>query len=396
MIAFGILLVLAVWGWCFSKDIFSPFVLQPGVWCVILLLYQILPHDFFPLVNDFLLSLVVWNIGFLLSAYLSFYYTPSSSRRAVEATPNKLVIQSYFILSLITMPIVIGIIIWIAYVEDPVNMFRYLRVMNTGVDENIEAPDLGVLYYLVSMTYVLLFFVLLYGRGKWVIVLVLLLNLLFAFVTMAKTVFLSVLLPTLYIAYLNKKIKLKHICYGLGGFFIFSLVLQSLRGASSQDDVQMVNITSFLSLYLLSSLPAFDYYVQPCESYGWGGHVFRLFYAIGHTLGSDIVPEDTILPFVSVPQFTNTYTVLYPFYIDFGICGIVFFSLLYGVAYGFLYKKTMTGGKMAQVLYAISLCFLILEFIGEFVFTNLSQEIQHVFFVVLPFLCNRKKQNVSD
>ncbi|WP_417126777.1 oligosaccharide repeat unit polymerase, partial [Paraprevotella clara] len=212
MIAFGILLVLAVWGWCFSKDIFSPFVLQPGVWCVILLLYQILPHDFFPLVNDFLLSLIVWNIGFLLSAYLSFYYTPSSSRRAVEATPNKLVIQSYFILSLITMPIVIGIIIWIAYVEDPVNMFRYLRVMNTGVDENIEAPDLGVLYYLVSMTYVLLFFVLLYGRGKWVIVLVLLLNLLFAFVTMAKTVFLSVLLPTLYIAYLNKKIKLKHIC----------------------------------------------------------------------------------------------------------------------------------------------------------------------------------------
>lgn len=74
----------------------------------------------------------------------------------------------------------------------------------------------------------------------------------------------------------------------------------------------------------------------------------------------------------------------------------MFFSLLYGVAYGFLYKKTMTGGKMAQVLYAISLCFLILEFIGEFVFTNLSQEIQHVFFVVLPFLCNRKKQNVSD
>ena len=97
-------------------------------------------------------------------------------------------------------------------------------------------------------------------------------------------------------------------------------------------------------------------------------------------------PEDTILPFVGVPELTNTYTVLYPFYIDFGVFGVFFFSLCYGCAYGFLYKKTVTGGKMAEVIYAIGLCFIMLEFIGEFFFTNLSQEIQHIFFVVLPFL----------
>lgn len=386
LMVFVILLLLTAGGYYLSRDLFSPFVLQPGVWSFVLLLFQLLPHGFYPLVNDFLPALLLWNVGFLFTAYVTFYYTPSSSRSSQERKPSSLLLGIYFWTSVVLMPIVIGLTIWIAYVEDPVNMFRYLRIMNTGVDEEIEAPDLGILYYLVSMTYVLLFFMLLYVKKKWMIAVVLVLNLMFAFVTMAKTVFLSVIFPFLYIAYRNGKIKVRHFLYGLVGFVVLSFVLQSFRSASSQDDVEAVEATPFISLYLLSSMPAFDTYVESASASEWGGHTFRLFYAIGHALGMEGEPEDTILPFVGVPELTNTYTVLYPFYIDFGVFGVFFFSLCYGCAYGFLYKKTVTGGKMAEVIYAIGLCFIMLEFIGEFFFTNLSQEIQHIFFVVLPFL----------
>ncbi len=393
LMTFFILLLLLLGGYYLSRDIFSPFVIQPGVWTVILLLYQIMPHGFFPLQNDFIQLLLTWNICFLISAYITFYYVPRSSSNAVAMEPNKRVLDVYFWLSVIVMPIVVFLTIWIAYIEDPVNMFRYLRVMNTGADENIEAPDLGILYYFVPMTYVLLFFVLLYSKKKWPIVVVLLLNLLFAFVTMAKTVFLSIIFPFLYIAYLNKKIKGKHILYGLLAFVVFSFLLQSMRSASSQDSVEMVDVNSFLSLYLLSSLSAFDTYAEPFSSHDFGGHVFRLFYAVGQNLGLDVQPENTILDFVGVPELTNTYTILYPFYVDFGWYGVILFALLYGCGYGFLYKKTVTGGKMAQVFYAIALCFIGLEFIGEFFFTNLSQELQRIFFVVLPFLFTNNERH---
>ncbi len=396
LLTFVILLLLTAGGYYLSRDLFSPFVLEPGIWSLILLLFQLLPHGFYPLVGDFLSALLLWNVGFLLAAYACFYYTSPSSFSSRERKPSSLVLGIYFWASVVFMPVVIGVTIWVAYVEDPVNMFRYLRIMNTGVDEEIEAPDLGILYYLVSMTYVLLFFMLIYVKKKWMIAVVLVLNLMFAFVTMAKTVFLSVIFPFLYIAYQDGKIKIRHFLYGVVGFVVLSFVLQSVRSASSQDDVEVVEATPFISLYLLSSMPAFDTYVEPESAREWGSHTFRLFYAIGHALGMGEEPEDTILPFVGVPELTNTYTVLYPFYIDFGMFGVFFFSLCYGCAYGFLYKKTVTGGKMAEVIYAIGLCFIMLEFIGEFFFTNLSQEIQHIFFVLLPFLFAKKLRYGAD
>ena len=44
---------------------------------------------------------------------------------------------------------------------------------------------------------------------------------------------------------------------------------------------------------------------------------------------------------------------MYPFYEDFGNIGVFVFSIVYGIFYGFLYKKSRTGGKIQLVLYAI-------------------------------------------
>lgn len=381
-----ILFVLAFLGWKISQNLFAPFVITPLIWGGVLFCFLTFPHNLYPIGSKFLSNLLVWVLPFFLSSVFAYYKTEATSDVTAKIEPNMNVIKIYSVLTVLLMPVVIGITVWTAFINDPVNMFRYLRIMNTGMDENIEAPDLGILNYLVSMAYVTLFFVLLYGKKKWLLTLIIVLNLMLAFITMAKTTFLCVILSSLYVLYVKKVIKIRHIAYGLLFFVILSIVLQSLRAASSQNEVVAVDSFDFFVLYILTSMPAFEYFALPISAAHWGENTFRLFYAIFYTFGSDIPPINTILEFVNVPVETNTYTVLYPFYTDFGTFGVFFFSIIYGLFYGYLYRKTTTGSKFALIIYAILLNYIILQFIGEFIFTNLSMEIQHLFFVILPFV----------
>lgn len=381
-----ILLALVFYGWKISQDIFAPFVITPLVWAFVLFCFLVFPHNLYPIGEKFAGNLLVWVISFFLSSLVAYQRTSMTSEAAVQVMPNKKVINLYVTLTIILMPIVIVVTIWTAFINDPVNMFRYLRVMNTGVDESIEAPDLGILNYMVAMAYVTLFFTLLYVKNKWILGTIIFLNLMLAFITMAKTTFLCVILSSLYVLYVKEIIKIRHITYGLLFFVLLSLTLQSLRAASSQDEVVAVDSFDFFILYILTPIPAFEHFALPFSAVHWGENTFRLFYAIFYALGSDIAPVKTILEFVYVPVETNTYTVLYPFYKDFGTFGVFFFSAVYGLFYGYLYKKTITGSKFALIVYAMLLNYIILQFIGDFIFTNLSMEVQHVFFALLPFL----------
>lgn len=381
-----ILLALVFYGWKISLDIFAPFVITPLVWAFLLFCFLVFPHNLYPIGGKFLGNLLVWVIFFFLSSLLAYYKTSATSEATAQLLPNSRIINLYATLTIVLMPIVIAVTIWTAFINDPVNMFRYLRVMNTGIDEDIEAPDLGILNYFVALAYITLFFALLYIKKKWVVGTIILINILLAFIAMAKMIFLSVILSSLYVLYVKKIVKVRHIAYGLLVFIAISLVLQSLRAATSQDDVSAVNSLDFFVLYMLTQMPAFEHFVTPDSAVYWGENSFRFFYAILYAFGSDIPPIDTILGFVSTPVETNTFTILYPFYTDFGTIGVFIFSIIYGLMYGYLYKKTVTGSRMALIIYAMLLNYIILQFFAEIIFTNLSMEIQHLFFAILPFL----------
>lgn len=379
--------LLTAYGYYFSRDLFAPFVVAPGVWCFILLLYVIMPGSLYPIQNHFPICLSVWMLCFVVISMIVSSSVAPSSDNSCKAQPNKWVLRAYVTVSIIFVPIMLYVLIKQAFLEDPENMFRYLRVMNTGADENIEMPNFGVLNYVVSLCYVTLFFVMIYFKNKKVIAAIVILNILLALVTMAKTNFLCVFLTSFYILYHRNIIKKKHMAYGGIGFVLFAFVLQSFRmGTNSSGEVEAVDTNDFFTMYLLTSIVAFDYYTIPFSAPSFGANSLRFLYAVGHSLGLSEEPVDTILPFVGVPSFTNTYTTMYPFYTDFGIYGLVIFAAIYAVIYGFLYKKMQTGGQMALILYAILLNFLVLEFIGEFIFTNLSLQIQYLFYAVVPFL----------
>ena len=390
IITFLLAILIVGIGYYISHDIFSPYVAVPGVWAIAILIYYLLPNTFYPLKNNFPFILTVWIVGFVVASIACDYITPPASKISKEIQPNKKILFVYSIITCISIPIVCAVIIKQAFMEDPENIFRYMRMMSTGQDENIEMPKLGILLYFVSLSFVMIFFSLLYFKSKTMKIIIILLNLLLATVTMAKTSFLGVMFSSLYLCFQQGKIKVKHLIIGLIIFVGFSFVLQSLR-AGGED----MEATNFLALYLSSSMVAFDYYAVPCSSPIIGMHTFRIIYAIGHAIGLTEAPTDTILEFVSIPDITNTYTNMYPFYEDFGTSGVFLFSIIYGIFYGYLYKKSRTGGKLELILYAIFLTFVLMEFIGEFIFTNFSITIQYIFFATLPFLFSKQKGKLA-
>lgn len=372
-----------------SHDIFSPYVAVPGVWSVAIVIYYVLPNTFYSISNDFPYALTTWLVGFFIASVICERFTSGASEASCKKEPNTTVLRIYVAITCISVPIVCGVIVWQALTEDPENIFRYMRIMNTGLDENIEMPKLGPLMYFMSLAFVMMFFSLLYFKSKTIKFIVIFMNLMLAVVTMAKTTFLSIMFSSLYLCYVQGIIKKRHLIYGLVAFVAVSFVVQQLRAVGED-----LETTSFLALYLSSSMVAFDFFASPCSSQMFGMHTFRIFYAVGHALGLTEAPADTVLEFVSVPDMTNTYTNMYPFYEDFGFVGVFIFSIVYGIFYGYLYKKSRTGGKFQLILYAIFLTFVLMEFIGEFLFTNMSATLQYIFFAFLPFALN-SSQGVS-
>ena len=115
---------------------------------------------------------------------------------------------------------------------------------------------------------------------------------------------------------------MNHIPKTLPGFLWFFIkknllgfvIIQILR----TNQYYTFKMNDFISMYFLSGMPAFDT-VKPYSSLHFGENTFRFFYALSYEFGfSKIEPVDPVLQFIKVPTITNTYTVLYPFYKDFG------------------------------------------------------------------------------
>ncbi len=383
-------ILLTALGWYVARDIFAPCVAGPGIWAAVIAMYYAIPNDYFPICHDFPLSLSLWMVGFFVASVWSIAKTPQSS--SVQREPNRMVLRVYVAITLTAVPLMSLMLLWKAFTEEPETMFRYLRVMAVGFDDNIQPPNFGPLVYATGLAYVTLLFVVLFFKNKWVIGLVIFMNFLTAFVQMAKISFLTVLFTLMYLGYRRGIFKLKHMVYAMGIFLVLCFFMQVAREG---DSGEQVGIASSLSLYTTSAMVCFDYYAVPSSAINFGEHVFRFFYAIGHPLGLCAEPVNVLSDFVYIPDMANTYSVLYPFYTDFGNVGVFLFSLLYGAFYGFIYKKSQGGNKMLLIIYAIFLILLLLEFFAELIFSNLSMTIQYVIFAVLPFIIGKNENEMA-
>lgn len=368
---------------CSKERLFSPAVITSGIWFVCVVCFTVFDHGLYPVSSKFCTALTIWCSCFCISSLsvqsISFK-TPYNG-----IVPSRTMRDIYFYFCIATLPLMILQVIAIFRSGYQGNMFHLLRMANVyGIESEGIARTATFFIPFWQITYLIeLSEYSKQNRGR--VCFLALLNIFYIVVSMSKTVFLIFFLSTMFMLLFKKRIAIKHVIIGgICLIFIF-FVLQTIRAISGQE----VEFGNFLRLYVLTSIPAFEM-VEPCSSAHWGENSFRFVYAIANRLHlSSIEPIDPVLAWAEVPVPTNVYTVMYPFYKDFGFVGVGIFAAVSGAIFGWIYKCVEQGSLFAAILYAILSICLFMQIMGDIFFTTLSQNIQYILIAILPFFVTK-------
>ncbi|MFK7058814.1 O-antigen polymerase [Flavobacterium oreochromis] len=383
-----VFLILSFFGYSMDKKVFNPLFVVPFLWATLLILFTLLPHSLYALDNQFLLAILIWVLSFTVAGFLTFNFSKSPIT-AIDLY-NEKIFGIYFYTVVVFAPIALISLVVEAMKVGPELFFLKLRMINTGLDED-DTFSLGKLGYIFNFTNVVcLLFTLYYSKiSKFKYYVVLFLAFLLGLITLARTSLVVLSISIFVILAAKNVIKRKHYFYFISLFFIFILLVTLLR--SIHENEQESSLLETFSIYLFSGMPAFDEInYLPTEEVG--SNVFRFFYAILDALGYNTKVEKTILEYVEVPVPTNVYTVLYPFFKDFGYNGVGFFGIIYGFFYTILYKFYKIKSDFFIMLFAFFFPYLILQFFSDYLFLNLSTNMQSILFILFPYLLKNKKR----
>jgi oligosaccharide repeat unit polymerase len=138
---------------------------------------------------------------------------------------------------------------------------------------------------------------------------------------------------------------------------LFTIFIPITKVNSDSDDLSQ-SMAQYTVGYAVLPLAAFDYVVHHPDEYKYQtNHTVSAFMPIWEALsGSHLPPLPPNPPdFLMVPLFANVYTVLYPYYLDYGIAGMVLAMFLFGAGQSWLFWRAMKGAPFYIFLYAISL-----------------------------------------
>lgn len=354
-----------------SKSIFSPWVVTPAVWGIMCILLVFWGNLIYPIKGPFYTSLIVWVCVFVFSSIYSYKIT--TLKTATSEIFNKRLFYFCIFLSVILTPVYLYIVyknIGLNYT----NIFSTLRQnANSGVN------DFGILKYLKVYNPTLLIIGLLELKSikRSVLIYLITANILMGLAIMEKGTFFLVMIAVMYILYLKHIVSVRSIMIGFGLFLVASFMFNLIRLGSSSHG----SFSDFFACYIISPCAAFET-LKPESSEVWGANTFPFFYIFNNILfGDNVEIVSKVKEFVYVPISTNVYTIMQPFYEDFGYSGVCVFGILTGLFSGFIYKRSMSGSHVMIGLYVYILYSLILQFFQDNLFISLSVVIQFYVFL---------------
>ena len=361
---------------------YAPTNLLLTTWLVSLIGYACIDGGTNPLQTSTVWIVTLWLIGFCIAAWtMQSVYVKPTFLDVKSSVPAR---DIYYYFTLCTIPIMV---VWVVVIiaRDGGNPFAALRDANVAEVRGIRTAAFFVLFWMVS--YIMELQVASRENIRRVIVLFLA-NFFYAFASMGKMNFMIIFLATVIILTERKIIRIGHLVLAFGVLLVFFVGVQKIRGSYT-------NPRHFTALYLTTSLANLDQNVEPCSAQQPAENSFRLYYAIKSSIdGGKTEVVDPILDFKWVKigdlrYYSNTYTTIYPFYKDFGVAGVIIFSIVLGLLFGYLFKTAEDGSQFSLVLYAILAGTVVMQFIGDTFFTVLSQNIQYLVAALLPFIISK-------
>ncbi len=366
-----------------KHNIFSPSVITGVIWLIILSLFWILKHNLPVFSWQFLGAMSLWVSILCVSSLL----IQSFDFKVENHKPSQLIRDVFFIISLLSFPFFLLFIKQSLDAGTSGNWAMDLRLAALGRSDNSKEVYGGwhIIVWQVSYIIELFYFS---KKNRYRVLSLALIIVSLGVLTMSKVVCLDIALKTICILFFKKKVSVKHMILALGLIMVFFVSIQTLREKNASKSFDK---NDFMVLYTLGHPTAFGT-LEPSSSNHFGENVFRIYYAITNKLGlSETKPIDPILPFIHKPIETNTYTGMYPFFKDFGYWGVGIFALVYGLLFGWIFKKAQQGAELFVIIYSMMIFILVMQFIGELMFTNIAGYIKQLFLLILPFVVSKHK-----
>ena len=364
------------------NDYFSPWTLTIIIWVMIVGLYYVLDTELYPITDQFYYCLIIWIPIFCICSYLSYEFTDSFKyNNNIEF--NKNVFSFLLMISMIATPL------YVYRIYQIVSMFSVDDIMGNVRILALFGEGEGMLGQSVILNQALLITALwAYPRiPLWQVIITVIACILNSIAIMEKGTLFFVFICIIFVLHHKKIIKFRTIVIAglllLGFFYIFNLQ----RAGADSDYSKNETLIDFIAMYVLSPPVAFCQ-LMPEITPQFGTNTFETIYHFMIRFGvDDIVEKLKTQEFVMVPILTNVYTIFQPFYIDFGYIGIAFFSALYGIICGFLYRLYKKNNTVGCCLYTFIIYVLVLQFYQENIFLSLATVVE---FVVLVFLMTQQ------
>lgn len=363
-------------------SIASPWTLSITVWTTILALYYLLDTDLYPITNQFYNSFFLWLPIFCLCAIVTYNLLPSHPSSITSGQSfeyNSFFFNFFFIISLVITPL------YVYRVMQTVMMFSADDLLNNVRTLAIYGEGQGLLNHSAVINQALLV-VALWAYPKvplWQVIALVIACLLNALAIMEKGTMFFVFICIVFVLFEKRIIKMRTIIIAGAALMFIFFFFNVQRSTNEEYDASDTTLIDFISMYILSPPVAFSQ-LQMDVTQQFGSNTFETIYHFLKRLGvTGIVEKEKIQEFVFVPISTNVYTIFQPFYIDFGLRGVAFFSMIYGAVCGWLYRLYQNGNTVGTCMYTFFAQILILQFYQENVFQSIVFVLEFAFFVTL-------------
>lgn len=362
-------------------DFFSPWALTLFIWGADIALY-FLQGTMDPIGPKFIECFSIWIATLIPTSLLSYWFAQNDfSNNPVDYaqpihTPQILFNVLCVVSGILTL--VYAMRIWsIVSMFDLSNLLYNLRIYI--IEDNSVT---GLLNHVQGLNFALFIVGLwMYPKiSKWLLIYIIVVNIVFEVFRMEKSGILIMILGTIFMLYERRKIRIRSILLTFAGiiilFFFFNL---------SKEDVESESDSTFLDffgMYVTSPMVAFDR-LYPDLSGNFGENTFCILYPYLNMLGFNLEYTDRLQEFVWVPIVTNVYTIMQPFYNDFGRLGIAFFGIVYGVFFGWTYRRFREGNPVFICIYTYLIEIIIIQFYNDNLLQNIVLFLECCFFIFI-------------
>ena len=361
--------------------IFSPWSITLGVWGGMFVLYLFSGDILDPLTSQFYNSISLWIIIFVITSLATFNLLEHKKRvmplNGIKINTN--IYYALFCLLLFLSPM------FVYKTWQIVSSFSSDDIMNNVRILAVHGDGLGVLNYaLVISQSVLLVALWRYPQiPKWQLTAIILCCLLNSLAIMEKGGIFLVILCSIYVLFERNVIKWRSIIVVGICAILFFYYFNLMRAGEDSDYAKNESLLDFIGMYVMSPPVAYCR-VMPEVERQFGTNTFEIIYLFLNRFGiGDFDVHEKVQEFVFVPIGTNVYTIMQPFFRDFGYYGIAFFAWLYGLVSGLLYRLSYNGKPLYICLYTYMVEVLVLQFFQENIFLSMVFVSQIVFFVLL-------------